>query len=50
MFFIILGIAIVIILVTSFTFTSGSSNNNSNIDWWTIGMIADLHNKAREKK
>lgn len=48
MFFIILGIVIAIILFSAFAHPNEKSES-SNIDWWTIGMIADLHNKINNK-
>ena len=48
MFFIVLGIVIIIILIALFLAPTENSKS-SDMDWWTIGMIADLHNKAREK-
>ena len=26
-----------------------ANDNNSTVDWWTVGMMADIHNKSRQK-
>lgn len=49
MFYIILGIIVAIIIFSSIFTPSNNNNSDSNVNLWTIGMLADLHNKSNKK-
>lgn len=54
---IIIGIIAILVVALYATFSNSIDKSQDNIvtyfeenKWWTIGMLADIHNKRKDKK